>query len=143
VTQSVISVYESGHRQPSLPTLASLVQATGHHLDIAVRRPALGRNRLSGPLGRRLRRRRTALMAAAAAHGVRISGVFGSVARGEDRPDSDIDLLVMVPPHMGLFELGRLTEELQQLLGARVDLVPAADLKPGVRANVLADLVSL
>jgi predicted nucleotidyltransferase len=82
-------------------------------------------------------------MAAAANHGVRISGVFGSVARGEDRPDSDIDLLVMLPPHMGLFELGRLTEELQQLLGARVDLVPAADLKPGVRANVLADLVSL
>jgi predicted nucleotidyltransferase len=143
VTQSVISVYESGHRQPSLPTLAAMISATGHQLDIAVRRPTPDRTRLTGPLGRRLRRRRTALMAAAANHGVRISGVFGSVARGEDRADSDIDLLVSLPAGMGLFELGRVTEELQELLGARVDLVPAADLKPGVRANVLADLVPL
>jgi predicted nucleotidyltransferase len=143
VTQSVISVYESGHRQPSLPTLAAMIQATGHQLEVAVRRPPADRNRLSGPLGRRLRRRRAALVSAAAAHGIRISGVFGSVARGEDRADSDIDLLVSLPAGMGLFELGRVTEELQELLGARVDLVPAADLKPGVRANVLADLVPL
>jgi predicted nucleotidyltransferase len=44
---------------------------------------------------------------------------------------------------VGLFELGRLAAELQELLGAPVDLVPAADLKTGVRRNVFAELVAL
>ena len=143
VTQSVISVYESGRRQPALSTLAALVEAAGSRLEIQVRRPATRRSGLSGPLGQKLRRNRIAVLRAAAAHGVRISGVFGSVARGEDRADSDVDLLVMLPPGVGLFELGRLAAELQELLGARVDLVPAADLKPGVRQHVFAELVPL
>src|ERR1019366_2403710 len=129
VTQSVISVYESGRRQPALSTPAALVEAAGSRLDIQVRRSATRRSGLSGPLGQKLRRNRIAVLRAAAAHGVRISGVFGSVARGEDRADSDVDLLVTLPPGVGLFELGRLAAELQELLGARVDLVPAADLK--------------
>jgi uncharacterized protein len=143
VTQSVISVYESGHRQPALPTLAALVEAAGARLDVRVRRQSAPLTRLSGPLGKRLRRNRTAVLRAAASHGVRISGVFGSVARGEDRADSDVDLLVTLPPAMGLFDLGRVAEELQVLLNARVDLVPAADLKPGVRENVLNELIPL
>jgi predicted nucleotidyltransferase/DNA-binding XRE family transcriptional regulator len=143
VTQSVISVYESGRRQPALSTLAGLVEAAGSRLDIRVRRSAARLSALAGPLGRRLRRNRVAVLRAAAAHGVVISGVFGSVARGEDRADSDVDLLVTLPPGVGLFELGRLAAELQELLGARVDLVPAADLKPGVRRNVLAELIAL
>lgn len=143
VTQSVISVYESGRRQPALSTLAALVEAAGSRLDIQVRRSATRRSGLSGPLGQKLRRNRIAVLRAAAAHGVRISGVFGSVARGEDRADSDVDLLVTLPPGVGLFELGRLAAELQELLGARVDLVPAADLKPGVRQHVFAELVPL
>jgi len=143
VTQSVISVYESGRRQPALSTLAALVEAAGSRLDVTVRRPPARLSGLSGPLGRRLRRNRVAVLRAAAARDVTISGVFGSVARGEDRPDSDVDLLVTVQPGVGLFELGRLAAELQELLDARVDLVPAADLKPGVRRDVFADLVAL
>lgn len=143
VTQSVISVYESGRRQPALSTLAVLVEAAGSRLDIQVRQSAARLSGLTGPLGRRLRRHRVAVLRAAAARGVAISGVFGSVARGEDRTDSDVDLLVTLPPGVGLFELGRLAGELQELLGARVDLVPAADLKPGVRRNVFAELVPL
>jgi uncharacterized protein len=143
VTQSVISVYESGRRQPALSTLAALVEATGSSLDIRVRRSAGRLSGLAGPLGRRLRRNRVAVLRAAAAHGVTISGVFGSVARGEDRADSDVDLLVTLSTGVGLFDLGRLAGELQELLGARVDLVPATDLKPGVRHNVFAELVAL
>jgi uncharacterized protein len=143
VTQSVISVYESGHRQPALSTLASLVEAAGSRLDIRVQPSPGRRSGLAGPLGRRLRRNRVAVLRAASAHGVTITGVFGSVARGEDRADSDVDLLVTLPPDVGLFELGRLAAELQELLGARVDLVPAVDLKPGVRHNVFAELVAL
>lgn len=143
VTQSVISVYESGRRQPALPTLTALVEAAGARLEVRVRRQSVTLSRLSGPLGKRLRRNRAAVLRAAAAHGVRISGVFGTVARGEDRTDSDVDLLVTLPPRMGLLDLGRVTEELQVLLNARVDLVAAADLKADVRQNVLDELVPL
>src|SRR5450432_1911552 len=56
VTQSVISVYESGRRQPALSTLAALVEATGSRLEIRVRRFASPLSAVVGPLGRRLRR---------------------------------------------------------------------------------------
>jgi predicted nucleotidyltransferase len=69
--------------------------------------------------------------------------VFGSVARGQDRPDSDVDLLADLPPGLGLFGLGRVQAELEAILGARVDLVPASDLKPGVRARVERERVAL
>ena len=83
------------------------------------------------------------MLRAARASGVRIHGVFGSVARGEDGPDSDIDLLVDLPPGLGLFGVARLQGELQQILDARVELIPAAELKPGVRPAAVADLVPL
>jgi uncharacterized protein len=143
VTQSVISAYESGHRQPAIPTLAMLVEATGYELVVGVRRQPRRLGRLTGPIGRRVRRRRRDLVATAAAHGVSNLRVFGSVARGEDRPDSDVDLLADLPPGMGLFGLGRVQDELEALLGVRVDLVPAGDLKPDVRARVERDLVAL
>lgn len=143
IAQSVISIYESGGRQPSVPTLAALVAATGHRLDLNVE--ALhGPQRLTGPVGRRLRRRRLAVHRAAARHGLTVLGVFGSVARGEERPDSDVDLLVELPDGIGLIGLARAQQDLETTIGdARVDLVPAADLKPGVRRNVYADLVAL
>ena len=143
VTQSVISAYESGHRQPAIPALAALVDAAGYELVMDVRRQPRRLGRLSGPVGRRVRRRRHDLIAAAAAHGVRNLRVFGSVARGEDRPDSDVDLLADLPPDLGLFELGRVEAELEAILGSRVDLIPADDLKLGTRERVARDLVAL
>ena len=143
VTQSVISAYESGHRQPSVPTLAALVEAAGCELVTGVRRQPRRLSRLSGPVGQRVRRRRRDVVAAAAAHGVSGLRVFGSVARGEDRPDSDVDLLADLPPGMSLFELGRVQAELEAILGTQVDLVPAGDLKPDVRSRTDRDLVAL
>jgi uncharacterized protein len=143
VTQSVISAYESGHRQPAIPTLAALVDATGYKLVMSLRRQPRLMGRLSGPVGRRVRRHRHDVVAAAAAHGVRNLRVFGSVARGQDRPDSDVDLIVDLPAGMGLFGLGRVQAELEAILGTRVDLVPAQDLKPSVRARVEHELVAL
>lgn len=49
--------------------------------------------------------------------------LFGSVARGDDRPDSDIDLLVDFAPESSLFDLMRMTRELEELLGHPVDVV--------------------
>ncbi|HVA60536.1 MAG TPA: helix-turn-helix domain-containing protein [Mycobacteriales bacterium] len=143
LTQSVISVYESGRRQPALPTLAALVAAAGYRLDVRLRRSDQPGSAISGPLGRRLRRHRAQLKRIAATEGVRVLGVFGSVARGEERPDSDIDLLVELPAEISLLQLGRLAERCQGLLGAAVDLVPEPDLKAGVRPRVLAELISL
>ena len=143
VTQSVISAYESGHRQPALRTLAALIQAADHELVIDVRQQPRRLSRLSGPVGQRVRRRRQDLIAAAAAYGVTNLRVFGSVARGTDRPDSDLDLLADLPPDMGLLGLGRVQAELEAIVGSQVDLVPAGDLKPGVRARAGRDLVPL
>jgi predicted nucleotidyltransferase/DNA-binding XRE family transcriptional regulator len=143
VTQSVISAYESGHRQPSIPALARLIGAAGFELALGLRRQPGRLRRLSGPVGRRVRRHREDLIATAAAHGVRNLRVFGSVARGEDRPGSDVDLLADLPPGLSLFGLGRVEADLEAILGTRVDVVSAADLKPGVRERVEHDLVAL
>lgn len=56
-------------------------------------------------MGRQVRRKRRDLVAVAAAHDVTNLRVFGSVARGEDQPGSDVDLLVDLPPNMGLLDL--------------------------------------
>ncbi|HEY3734543.1 MAG TPA: helix-turn-helix domain-containing protein [Streptosporangiaceae bacterium] len=143
VTQSVISAYESGHRQPSLPTLAALIEAAGYELTAGIRRQPRRLSRLSGPVGRLLRARRREVIAAAAAHGVTSLRVFGSVARGEDHPGSDVDLLADLPPGMGLLGLGRVQADIEAILGTRVDLVPARDLKPGVRLRAGRELVAL
>ena len=143
VTQSVISAYESGQRQPAIPALARLIEAAGFELTLDLRRQPGRLRRLSGPVGRRVRRHRHDLIAAASAHGVQNLRVFGSVARGEDRPDSDVDLLADLPSGLSLFGLGRVEADLEAILGTRVDLIPAADLKPGVRERVERDLVAL
>ena len=90
-----------------------------------------------------MRRHRHDLVAAAAARGVQNLRVFGSVARGEDRPDSDVDLLADLPPALSLFGLGRAEADLEAIIGTRVELIPAQDLKPTVRARVERDLVAL
>jgi len=143
VVQSVISAYEAGRREPALSTLAALVDASGYELAISLRRQPRRLRRLSGPIGRRVRRRRRDLVAAAAAHGASNLRVFGSVARGQDKPDSDVDLLADLPPGMGLFGLGRLQAALEAIVGTRVDLVPAQDLKPDVHARIERELVPL
>ena len=143
VTQSVISAYESGQRQPSLPALARLIDAAGFELTLGLRRQPGRLRRLSGPVGRRVRRHRKDLVAAAAVHGVSNLRVFGSVARGEDRPDSDVDLLADFPPGLSLLGLGRVEADLEAILGTRVNLIPAADLKPDVRERVGSDLIAL
>lgn len=89
-------------------------------------------------LSRVLGRDREAIVAAARRNGVSNVRVFGSVARGEDGPDSDVDLLVDLEPGTGLLSLGRMEVELTELLGRPVDLVPARMLKPRVAATVEA-----
>ena len=65
--------------------------------------------------------------------------VFGSVLRGCDTEDSDLDLLVDPEPGATLFDLGGLQEELEQLMGLRVDVLTPRDLPLSFRAKVLAE----
>ncbi len=143
VTQSVISAYESGARQPSLPTLARLVAATGLELALDVRKPAPARSRLTGPLGRRVVQHRRAIARAAASHGASNLRVFGSVARGTETTDSDVDLLVDLAPGTGLLGLAALERDLSRILEAKVDVVPAGDLKPDVAREAMVEAVPL
>jgi len=65
--------------------------------------------------------------------------VFGSVLHGTDRDGSDLDLLVDALPGATLFDLGGLQDELESLLGLRVDLLTPGDLPLKFRAQVLAE----
>jgi predicted nucleotidyltransferase len=69
--------------------------------------------------------------------------VFGSVARGEDRPDSDVDLLADFPPGLSLFGLSRLEAELESILGTRVDLIRAAEAVKALPDDLLATQPSI
>ncbi len=93
--------------------------------------------------GRRVQRHRVELRQVLSRYGLSNARVFGSVARGEEGSESDVDLLVDVPEGVGLVTLGRCQAELELLLEARVDLVPAGDLEPDVVAEVLVEAVPL
>ncbi len=142
VTQSVVSAYESGARQPSLPTLVRLIEATGSHLEVRISPGPVARHP-DGLLARRARDHRHEILALLDRYGLANPRLFGSVARGEEKPTSDIDLLVDVAAGTSLLSLGRCQAQLEALLGAPVDLVPAADLKTGLAADVLAEAVAL
>ncbi|MFC8922012.1 nucleotidyltransferase family protein [Cellulosimicrobium sp. NPDC057127] len=85
-----------------------------------------------------LRVKRDEVVEAAARHGARHVRVFGSVAAGGERPDSDVDLLVDLDDRVGLFGLGALQAELEQILGRPVDVVPERTLRDAVRATIEA-----
>lgn len=144
VAQSVISAYESGRREPSVSTLERLVLATGHRLIIDVEPSS---DYLPGlpntPLGRRLRQRRRSILACAARHGASNVRVFGSTARGEDRPDSDVDLLVDLDRGTGLFNLEALRRELSEILGVPVDVAPSDSLRPRVREEIELEAIPI
>ena len=68
-------------------------------------------------------------------------GVFGSYARDEHHPESDLDVLVTFEQPVTLFELVRLERELTDELGVDVDLVTRDSLKPRIAARVTEDVV--
>ena len=144
VTQSVVSAYESDQRDPSLKTLSRLVEATGHHLNIQVNRTDSFRAGLPDTrLGRRLRQNRKEILAYVTLSRATNVRVFGSVARGEDTSDSDVDLLVDVEPGVGLFTVGQLEYQLSEILGCNVDLATSESLRPAVRLEAERDAVAL
>ena len=86
-----------------------------------------------------LETKRGEILRIAAKHGARNVRVFGSVARGEARPDSDVDFLVNMEPGRTLFDMGGLLMDLRDLLGVNVDVVTEHGLKQRIRDRVLKE----
>ena len=93
--------------------------------------------------GAELRNKRNDIIKVAANHGARNLRVFGSVARGETTPASDLDLLINLDPGRTLLDLVAVKQDLEDLLGCAVDVVTEDAVSPHIRDQVLKDAVSL
>ena len=80
-------------------------------------------------LGALLKEKREDILRIAAKHGARNVRVFGSVVRGEARPNSDVDFLVDMQPGRTLLDMGGLLMDLRDALGQEVDVVTERGLK--------------
>jgi uncharacterized protein len=86
-----------------------------------------------------LRLHRDTILHLVASYRLRNARVFGSILHGDDREDSDLDLLVDAPPGTTLFDLGGLQAELEEVLGIPIDVLTPGDLPMKFRARVLAE----
>jgi len=94
-------------------------------------------------LGALLKEKREDILRIAAKHGARNVRVFGSVVRGEARPDSDVDFLVDMEPGRTLLDMGGLLMDLRDALGQEVDVVTERGLKTRIRERVLKEAMPL
>ncbi|WP_189033200.1 helix-turn-helix domain-containing protein [Nocardia rhizosphaerihabitans] len=119
VAQSTVATIESGRRQPSVAMLEQLLAAAGFRLDTAlanVVRPS-----------ELLDRYRAEFHAVLGRYPVANVWLFGSVARGDDRPDSDLDLLIELAPGASLLDILGLDDDLAAVLGCPVDVVTTTE----------------
>jgi len=147
-SQSALARYETGASLPTLPTLERLLAACGRRLEIRTppakpsAPPTSMRSQL-GPQATALRRRRRRLLDAADRHGVGHLRAFGSLARGEAKATSDIDLLVDLKPGRTLLDLAAFRREAAEILDLPVDVATADMLKERIRDDVLDDALPL
>ncbi len=76
-------------------------------------------------------------------YGIKEAGVFGSVARGEDKPTSDIDIMIQMGKTLNLFEYARLQIDLEKSLGRKVDLVSKKNIKSRLKPYIMKDMIPL
>jgi len=90
-----------------------------------------------------LKDRRETILRVAASHGARDVRVFGSRVRGTARPDSDVDMLVKLEAGRSLLDLIAIKQDLEDLLGCKVDVVTEAAISPYIREQVLNEAAAL
>ena len=90
-----------------------------------------------------LQDRRMDILQIAARHGARTVRIFGSVARGEAGPGSDVDILVNLNPGRSLLDVVAIKQDLEDLLGCKVDVVTEAAISPYIREQVLKEAIDL
>ena len=94
-------------------------------------------------VGDTIREKREAIIRLAGRHGATEVRLIGSVARGEARPDSDVDLLVTWSEGTSLLDQAALMLELENLLGRKVDIASDGWLKASIRDSVYRDAIAL
>jgi uncharacterized protein len=94
-------------------------------------------------LDRLLQGKRDEILRIAASHGARDVRVFGSSARGEAGPESDIDILAKLDPGRSLLDIVAIKQDLEDLIGCKVDVVTEAAISPYTREEVLREAVRL
>jgi|AntDryMetagUQ889_1029465.scaffolds.fasta_scaffold59359_2 predicted nucleotidyltransferase len=97
----------------------------------------------SPPTLAELRHRRAEILDLTASFGAHNVRVFGSVARGTENADSDLDLLVDLTPGTGLLRWAEMIVALERLLGCPVEVATEASLRHRIRSDVLAEAVPL
>lgn len=137
--RTAVSKIESGRRAISSLELVAIARALGRPLQWFLDESVEG----AGVALRDLRRRRRSILRVAEKHGADAVRVFGSVARGEERPDSDVDLLVRLERGRSLMDQAALILELRRLLGRNVDVITEGGLRERIRDRVLREAVSL
>jgi uncharacterized protein len=90
-----------------------------------------------------LERHRHDILRIAQSHGARRVRIFGSFARGEERQDSDVDVLVDLEPGRDLLDIVAIKQDLEALLGRGVDVVTERAVSPYIRAAVLKEAAAL
>jgi len=90
-----------------------------------------------------LQERREDILRIAAQHGASNVRIFGSVARGETRPDSDVDFLVELEPSRSLLDRIALIQDLEDLLGKKVDVATERGLRQCLRDRILNEALLL
>lgn len=91
----------------------------------------------------KLREKRDEILAIAARYGARDVRVFGSRARGEGGPDSDVDLLIKLEAGRTLLDIVAIKQDLEDLLGCRVDVVTEGAISRFLRNQVLTEAIAL
>jgi predicted nucleotidyltransferase len=94
-------------------------------------------------VGDTISEKREVIVRIAARHGASQVRLIGSVARGEARPDSDVDLLVTWSEGTSLLDQAALMLELESLLGRKVDIASDGWVKPSIRESVYRDAIAL
>ncbi len=90
-----------------------------------------------------LRQKRDDILAIADRYGATNLRIFGSVARGDDRPDSDIDILIDQERRWSLFEHIGMMQDLEDLLGCKVDLATTDALRERIKTRIFQDAIAL
>lgn len=121
VPQSTVANIESNRQQPSVAMLERLLTAAGFRLE-----PRLVNTVRPGEL---LERHHEALARLLARYPISRAWTFGSVARGDDRPGSDLDLLIELMPSASFTDYVGLEDDLAELLSCPVDIITTGELK--------------
>ncbi len=148
-SQPALARYETGAILPTLPTLERLFLACGRCLQVRavptaeLSAPTTSARGQIGPRAHELRRHRRRLLDAARARGVGRVRVFGSLARGEMVPASDVDFLVDLEPGRTLLALAAFRREAEEILQMPVDVATPDMLKERIRSSVLTEALPL